>query len=441
MGRSLLARGGKLPFGLLAAIGAYAIVRLLVLHSAFNEVALWMYELYPMGTMAEFLQRGIDFPLRFYYDNAAGQLLSGFLTVPCFALAGPSYLALKLVPFALGIGVLLLSWRWLYASHGRLAANLAGWSLALAPTTYFKYSLTNSGNHFENLFWSMLAVAACARLMRLGASPARLFLAGCAAGFALFVFLGALLPVGILGAMLLAWRGPRAALRDLAWFVPGFLLGLLPLVLVNLATGARGLGFLDQKFGAENSALAGGPLFERMADYLGAGLFEAGTYPSASADWLLGAALALTWIAALPFALRWLRRGGSDGVLVLYAAYVPLSALAYGLSNLRLREHSGVLEYGGYRYYLPLLLFGMLAAAALAAKAWQAGGKWRAGLALVPLGILLPGLSDLALVDLHATQTGLGARYSGYDLSKAARGLLSPRNGLTPEERLRYLSS
>jgi hypothetical protein len=178
-----------------------------------------------------------------------------------------------------------------------------------------------------------------------------------------------------------------------------------------------------------------------MADYLGAGLFEAGTYPSVGADWLLGAALALTWIGALPFALRWLRRGGSDGVLVLYAAYVPLSALAYGLSNLRLREHSGVLEYGGYRYYLPLLLFGMLAAAALAAKAWQAGGKWRAGLALVPLGILLPGLSDLALVDLHATQTGLGARYSGYDLSKAARGLLSPRNGLTPEERLRYLSS
>src|SRR5689334_2768287 len=188
----------RIAWGLLAALAAYVGLRALVLHTAFDEVALWMYELYPMGTMAEFLHRGIDFPLRFYYDNAAGQILSGCLTWPFFALFGPCYLALKASPALMGVGVLILSWRWLDQCYGRLAANLAAWALALAPTTYLKYSVTNSGNHFENIFFSVLALASFARLQRLGASRGRLFVFGLCAGLALFVFLGALLPIGIL---------------------------------------------------------------------------------------------------------------------------------------------------------------------------------------------------------------------------------------------------
>ena len=435
----------RIAWDLAAAVAVYVLLRALVLHTNFDSVTLWMYELYPMGTLAEFLQRGVDFPLRFYYDNAAGQILSGFLTLPCFALAGPTYLALKLVPFVLGLGVLLIAWRWLLASHGRLAANLAVWSLALAPTTYLKYSLTNSGNHFENLFWSMLAIAAFARLVRLGASRARLFAFGLASGFALFVFLGALLPVGILCGLHLCSRGLRASLRDAPWIGLGLLLGELPLLVLNLTTGGRGLGFLSDKFAANDAATAAVPVLARIGDYLGGALRSAATYPDAlgfsgaALDTWLFAALCLVWLVSLPFALRWLKHQGEDWSLALFAAYVPLSALAYGIANFRLGGHSGTLEYGGYRYYLPLFLYGMLAAAILAAKAWNARGPWRGAVALVPLGVLLPGLSNLALVDWHAPQTGLGWHYSGYDLSKAARGLLAKRNALTHDEQLHYL--
>ena len=83
-------RPRRIAWDLLAALFAYVLLRGLVLHTNFDSVTLWMYEPYPMGTLAEFLLRGVDFPLRFYYDNAAGQILSGFLTLPFFALFGPS---------------------------------------------------------------------------------------------------------------------------------------------------------------------------------------------------------------------------------------------------------------------------------------------------------------------------------------------------------------
>ena len=80
----------RIPLGLLLACAAYVVLRGLIAATSFDELALPMYELYPMGTMAELTLRGIDFPLRYFYDNAAGQILMGFLTVPVFALFGSS---------------------------------------------------------------------------------------------------------------------------------------------------------------------------------------------------------------------------------------------------------------------------------------------------------------------------------------------------------------
>ncbi|MBK7641927.1 MAG: hypothetical protein IPJ19_02580 [Planctomycetes bacterium] len=452
----------RIAWGLLGALAVYIGLRALVLYTAFDSVSLWMYELYPMGTMAEFLQRGVDFPLRFYYDNAAGQILSGFLTLPCFALLGPSYLALKLVPFLMGIGVLILAWRWLRDTYGRLAANLAAWSLALAPTTLFKYSLTNSGNHFENLFFSLIAISAFARLTRLGASRARLFGFGLASGWALFVFLGALLPIGILGALHAGIRGLRRTLRDLPWIAVGLLVGQLPLLALNLVTGGRGMGFLESKFAGEQSAVAGGAVLDRIGQYLWSVPPQASTYPDGwlfpGAVWnrIFFALLLCAFLAALPFAYAACRRmlrtflmPGTERApdsqiaegwpLALCVLYVPASALAFGISNFRLGGHSGDTEYGGYRYYLPWFLYGIISASVLAAKAWSTRGAWRAAVLLVPLGVLLPGLANLRLVDWSGTYAGVGARYAGYDTSKAARGLLAGRNHLERAQQLRYL--
>lgn len=459
----------RIAWDLLAVLAAYVLLRALVLHTAFDSVGLWMYELYPMGTMAELLQRGVDFPVRFYYDNAAGQVLCGLLTVPSFALAGPSYLALKLLPFVLGIGLLLLAWSWLRAHGGRTAANVGAWCLALGPTTLVKYSITCSGNHFENLFFSMLALWSFDRLQRRGATRARLFGFGLAAGFALFVFLGALLPLGLLAAVHAGARGLRACLRDLVWLAAGFVVGLMPLFWLNALTGARALGFLGAKFAGENTPATSeggaadlGAILRRVQQYLVDVVPQASNYPegfglSARAwGWVFFLVLACVWMLALPGALRAcarLARGlfaaparpgeeearRRDWPLVLLVGYVPLSALAYGVSNFRLGGHSGAVEYGGYRYYLPWFLFGILCLALLAGRAWSARGALRWPALALAAGVLVPGLSNLELVDWSGRYAGVGARYEGYDLSKCARGLLSTRNALSHEEQARYL--
>ena len=72
---------------------------------------------------------------------------------------------------------------------------------AVGPAeTLTKYSLIASGNHYENLFFSCLALVCGLRLLR--AEPAqrarRLAVAFFTQGLALFVFLGAIIPVGLL---------------------------------------------------------------------------------------------------------------------------------------------------------------------------------------------------------------------------------------------------
>ncbi len=135
----------RVPWDLLAAAAVYLLVRGLILHTAFDSTALPMYELFPMGTMAELAREGVELPLSYYYDNAAGQILFGLVTRPFFALFGPSYLTLKCVTFVLGLGVLVLVWSFVRANFGRRAAAIAAFLYALGPTTIVKYSLIHSG--------------------------------------------------------------------------------------------------------------------------------------------------------------------------------------------------------------------------------------------------------------------------------------------------------
>ena len=78
--------------GLWTAVALYVILRALVLLTAFEDVVMAMFEQYPMGTMAKLALEGVDFPVRYYYDNAAGQLVMGHLAIPFYALFGDSYL-------------------------------------------------------------------------------------------------------------------------------------------------------------------------------------------------------------------------------------------------------------------------------------------------------------------------------------------------------------
>ncbi len=447
----------RVPIGLLIAIAAYVALRALILHTNFESVALPMYELYPMGTMAELTLRGIDFPLRYFYDNAAGQILMGFLTVPVFAVCGSSYLALKLLPAALGLATLVLVWKLLDRHFGRRAADIAALLFAVGPPTLTKYSLINSGNHFENLAFTMLAIVLAYRWFASAAkSRAALFAYALACGVAVFVFLGALIPVGILFGLHLGLRGLRQAARDLPVLVAGFAPGVAPLVIVNAVTSARGLDFLGAKFGNDNSG-RGADVLARSLDFIGWRLLEAPVFepfaglsgPALSGLFL--AAFAIAWLASLPSvatSVSSFARGLIDpprsseaqlaafehARLVPFVIYVPLAALAYGISNFRLGGHAPPIEVAGFRYYLPTILFALILIAVWADRWIARRGTMRlAGLALVTMAAL-PSASSLGLVDWSFRTRAVGARLEGYNLAQIARALLSSRNAVDRAE-------
>jgi hypothetical protein len=455
--RTIGARARALPLGLLAASVVYVVLRWLIVDTSFDQVALWMYETFPMGTLAELAIRRVDFPLHFYYDNAAGQILAGILTIPSFLALGPSYLALKLVPFVLGFSTLVLLYLFLRENFGRRAANIGAFLFALGPPTLVKYSVICSGNHFENLFFSLLAIACFYRLHATPESARWRFASGFTAGFALFVFLGALIPVGILCGMHLGLRGLRRAARDLPVLLAGFALGLLPLVVLNLLTEARGLGFLSAKFADESSAPSGGGVVERSIEFVRVHLPRCGVFEDfgglsrAGFGAIFTLGFAIAYAVSIPGALRgaWdlarrVSRSRSSPAeharaferskLVPFVLYLPLAALAYGLSNFRIGGHAPPVEVAGYRYFLPHILFAIVLVAVVCARAWSRGGAVRVGGAVLGASLVACGLSSFAFVDWSYAHAHLGLYYEGYDLHKIARGLLSARNDVPPEE-------
>jgi hypothetical protein len=444
--------GKGVAWDLAAAILVYACTRLLVLHTAFDQTAMPMFELFPMGTLAELGRQGVDLPLDYIYDNAGGQLLIGYLTRPFFALFGSNYFALKLVPFTLGLGVLVLLWAFLRANFSARAATIGAFLFALAPTTLFKYSLMNSGNHFENLFFVMLAAVCSYRFLRAG-GRGWLALSGFTSGLALFVFLGALIPVGLFAGLHAGVRGFKQSVRDLGLWALGFAIGLSPLVIVNLATGARGLGFLHAKF-AETDERAQGSVFERAWEFVvthvpASTLYEPLFGLSRTALGLaFFAAFFVAYASSAPGALRatiGLVRGlarGADGEserferarLVPFVLYLPLAALAFGISNFRIGGYGPPIEAGGYRYFLPTLLFALVLVAVIAARWIERGGPRRvAGVVLCAVPLVC-GLANLTIVDWSFAHTGRGAHYLGYNLAAVGRALIAGRNALTQDE-------
>lgn len=444
--------------GLVVALAVYAVLRALILISQFDEVAMPQFELFPMGTIP--LLVGVDGGLPFVrvYDNAAGQLLTGLLAVPAYALFGPSYLALKLVPVALGGATIVLLWSSLRTLAGPRAGDVAALLFAAGPTTLTKYSMMASGNHFETLCFTTLALWCWARVHSSGASAARLAAFGAACGFALFVFLGALTPIGLLLVAHIGVRGVRNAARDALWIAPGFALGFAPLVALNLATGGRALAFLDQKFGDGGAARDTAGVLERLGDFVLERLPEAaqhhdlGLLPGALGNALFLAAFvgayALlaggAWRSSLR-ALRSLLSGAAheplelSGVLsAILCAYLPLTALAYSLSTLEIEPKAPPMDAEGFRYFNTHFLFAA-ALIGVAAERWRTRSAWLARAPFV--AALAAGVFNLALVDWSFRAPNAGAYFDGFRLRQVATQMTSPRNGYTGEQVVAMIES
>ncbi|MFT7678218.1 MAG: 4-amino-4-deoxy-L-arabinose transferase-like glycosyltransferase [Planctomycetota bacterium] len=459
-----LAQRRRFPRGLALAVLVYVGLRALILITAFDQVAMANYELYPMGTLPKGLALGGDFPLRLYYDNAAGMLLTGYLARISYWLFGENYLALKLVPACLGLGALVLVWAIAKKLWGERSALVAALLFAVGPTELAtKYSVFASGNHFENLFFVSLALYAHYGLQRASAESRRRWLiaGGFTSGLALFVFLGAIIPVGLAALCHLGARGWRGAMRDLRYWLAPFVVGLAPLVLLNFSTGGRGGGFLEAKFGGDgNWAL--GRVWERMQSFVSEDMFEAGFHGAwGSLDWrvpsmLLLACLAVAWLVALPKALlgvweglrgvcSWERsEAGQEQAarrleLVPIVFLAPLATLAFGLSDLRIDRWPAPLGVAGFRYFLPVFLTGILLLAALVGRARVTR---TARLTLLVAGLAgSTGLWNLRYLDPTPAEPGLGLRYSGYNFVQAARGLVGASNNLDKPTRVQYADS
>jgi hypothetical protein len=437
----------------------YVVLRALVLVTAFDSTALWAYEPYMCGTIGRsLLGGGGDLPLAYYYDNAAGPVLMGFLVAPFYALFGASYLSLKLMSCTLGLGTLVLAWMLLRRVFDVRTANIAALLLAVAPATLAKYTLIAAGNHSENLFFTMLAAWAFFEMHARGVPRRWLFASGLFGGWAFTIFIGALTPLGLLAIAHVGLRGLLRSLRDVPLALVGFALGIAPLIWLNLGSGGRGLAFLAAKFG-DPDPTAKPDFVGRIGSFFSTHLPAASTYPSflgipgraADIAFLVITVLALAITlpialrAAVEFARRCLRapdEGGVDRQRALVFClwfYLPLTALAFALSNLKMGGYQPPIEAGGYRYFLPHFVF-VICLIAIASDALARKAHRIASVALAAAPIAL-GAFDLSMVDFTFANTNVGAHYEGHRFPQVARALMTPKLALTPEQIVAHAES
>ena len=433
------------PALLLAACALYLGFRALVLARAFDAVALPTYELHNMGNLARLLSLGVaHVPLWMHFDNAGGQQLTALLAAPLYALFGDGYVVLKLVPLLLGLGALLLLWHILRREFGLLAAAVGAALFVLGPPTLVKYSLLASGNHFEGVIFMLALYALAAGGHRSGWTRRRLVLTGVVAGFAVFVYPGSVVPVGVFALLHLLVRGARRALRDLPLAGLGVLLGLLPLIVVNVASGGRTL-----RFAGRNLAATSEPLLERFAHNAGrilgellprAGCFEPlGSLRGDVAEslYLLGFVSAWLLLAAPTLAgLRHLRQAPDDASRwrLLRAAplllFLPVLVLLVACGRWDFDAYAPPLQVGQFRYFVPHFTFAAMLAGAAVQRLSAGGRAGRIAAAALAAGLLATVAWTLPIASPWPSGSDAARLYEGHHFLYYGRILVarSPRD-------------
>lgn len=455
----------RVPLGLIGALAVYALVRVFVLHLAFDQVAVTNYELSPAGSLGKALALGVEMPWGVFSGDAPGQLATGVAAYGLYAGLGDSWPALKFVPALWGVVMILALWAFVNRHVSRRAANFLAWLCAIGPSELLlKYSLIAAGNHFENLALLSLTTWAFFRAhtgerMRAGF----LVITGLACGFAVFLFLGAALWVLLLAVMHVALRGWREAARDLRFLGPAFALGLAPLVLLRLSAATRTGEFLRANFGgSSNPGRDWGLVFERMEQFLTRDLWQSGFQHSYGSErffasgillpsLLLLSAFLVAWLAFLPAGVRACVKiagslAGNDrpqaGELLTFPFFaLPiLLAFAFGVSNFEIDTHwPERLRIAGYRYFLPVFVCGSVLVVILADRLLDVGGKAKVG----GVALLLASFASAAWNGawLREGTPGVGHSYEGWNFVQTARGLFQPSAGLDHRDRLAACNS
>ncbi|MBI3318372.1 MAG: glycosyltransferase family 39 protein [Candidatus Omnitrophica bacterium] len=227
-------------------------LRLAILLTAVESVSWtsWGEELY-RGTIARELIQGLKAPFLDYQSDGydGGSLLVGILAVPFFLLLGPNLFALKLVPLALSLAALILSFFFFRRFFDRKAALWVCLLQALSPPVFTSLSLVAIGSHVDSIPFSVAILFSFYRfLYGEKGRIASLILFGLAAGLGFwFTPMTGITTVTCLTSWLLLDRRSFFSGRALV-FLGSFGVGALPFLLYNVRTHFRFVGFLEYSF-------------------------------------------------------------------------------------------------------------------------------------------------------------------------------------------------
>lgn len=412
------------------ALAVYVGLRVSILITAFDSVAIPNYELGTIGNLAKVIVEGRGgAPHALHFDNVGGHLVVGWLAAPLYGLLGDRYVVLKLVPFLLGIGTMLLIWRLCRRHFDDRTAILAVFLFALPPPTLCKFSLIAQGNHFENVFFQLLFLNAFFDVHANPESKRGLVMLGLSAGLAMFVYTGALLLIAITAVAHVSVLGARRAIRDLAYAGPACAVGVAPLVWLDLLSGGRERQFLSWRF-LENSS-SGGEVVQRFTSFWSDVLpaspcFERiGAIDGATVGWIYSACFVVAWFVAAAQTRRGTSGFGS-AQLVPLLVYLPGLSIVVALFDFPFKPYGPPIEVGQYRYLVPHFAFAAILIAIVCGRGLASPRRPVRVIAGALAAITLSTSAfTLPIVKLDAAHTTNPWRYDGYWFEGYANVLLN----------------
>lgn len=429
-----------MPFVLLALLVAAFVVTRGVWLAASPATAVYWEEAYRWMVAHELLTGPVQPLLDYQADHyQGGSLAVSVLTVPWFAAFGESLASFKITALLLSCAALvLLVWvahRW----FGREAAVLAGLGYLAGPPLVAYWGLVPFGSHGESVIFTLGQLwLLWALLEEGGRSPRRWLLFGLLSGLGIWWCPTAGLGVAACAITFLVLVGlPRPG--ELAAAALGGVVGLLPWLAYNASHDFVGVTRILDVLGAgdpinlwpEQSAAE--KLWRLLVHDFPVGMvvpFAEAASPAATA--VLAAAFALPLYGAFAFATfavaRELRRrfgaGAADPELRRLLVF-PVYGVLF-LAGFLPSEYAVEPEYGAvtYRFFLPAGVLSLLLGAALAGRAWRAGGARRTA-ALVAAAVTL--LASATGTWLLATRDPRDVKLANLEGGYLVRGLLLHR--------------
>ncbi len=358
-----------------------------------------------VGIQAERIAAGLERPIFFYGQHYMGSL-EAYLAAGLFRLVGPSVPALRLVPLAFALLLVVLEYELARRVAGQGAASAAALLAAVAPPYVGVWSLKARGGYIESLVLGSALLIVTHRLLygpnqALGPTaplrrPTRLALGwwllwGLLAGLAFWVnpisvyyILTAAGALAVNGLRNVRWRPRRHDLRivwpRLGLLVAGMAIGGAPLWMDNWQSGGATFAFLFSGSGSD-SPLSRVP---RVAAYLVSAILPKLTgawspWGAGNERWLGGAVLALYASSAVYLLVRLIagHRGLLDyrarprhgqGLLLSCAAVVVVIFCVSGFGGIALNPFG---FDAASRYALPLASLLPVAMGALQWRLWR----------------------------------------------------------------------